>query len=58
MGYTYKANAVFIAKQKNSLSTTPLQSKHPKKLHKQSLYTNINIYMGEVNEIIEAMREV
>ena len=30
MGLTFKANALFLENQRNSLSTAPLQFKHPK----------------------------
>jgi hypothetical protein len=53
-----KANVIFLVNRRNSPSTTPLWSKHPKTLHKQFLYTNINIYKCETKNIIEDMREV
>ena len=48
----------FLSKTKKLSEYHPASIKTPKTLHKQSLYSNINVYMGEVKEIIEAMREV
>ena len=53
-----KANVVFLVKQRNSFEYHPASIKTPKKLHKQSLYTYINIYKGGIKNIIEAMRKV
>ena len=58
MGLTLQSKCGFLSKTKKLSENHPASSKTPKKLHKKYLYTNINIYKGEIKEIIEAIREV
>ena len=55
-GLNLQSKCGFLSKRKKLSEYHPASIKIPKKLHKQFLYTNINIYMGEIKEIIEAMR--
>ena len=57
-GLNLQSKCGFLSKTKKLSEYHPASIKISKKLHKQSLYTNINIYMGEIKKIIEAMREV
>jgi hypothetical protein len=57
-GINLQSKCGFLSKTKELSEYHAASIKTPKKLHKQSLYSNINIYMGEIKEIIEAMGEV
>ena len=58
-GLNLQSKCGFLSKTKKLSEYHPNTiKKTQKKLHKQSLYTHINIYTGEIKRIIEAMREV